>query len=113
MLLWLETPNLGSVEETPAYQALVNQQTQSAQGSMHMYRILGGDPEQSEVMRRITERGGEVIAAEGEEIKVPMPPVGSELVDDKAVEMVRTWIESLPAPPPMTSSAPTPAASAP
>lgn len=112
MLLWLETPNLGSVEETPAYQALVNQQTQSSQGSIHLYRIQGGDPDQSEVMRRMTERGGDAIVAEGEEIEVPMPPIGTEVVDEKAVEMVRNWIMSLPAPPPM-EPAPTASASAP
>lgn len=106
MLLWLETPQLGSVEETPAYQALVNHGTESSQGSIHNFRVAGGAPDDSEIIRRITERGGDAIMVDGEEIEVPMPPLGTELVDEDAVAKVRAWIESLPPPPSVDAGAP-------
>lgn len=113
MLLWLETTELGSVEETPAYQALVNHNTESAQGSIHDYRIVGGSPDESELIRRITERGGSPIMADGEEINVPMPPLASELVDMDAVAKIRAWIETLPPPPSEDAGAPMPSTNAP
>jgi len=99
LLLWLETAGLGSVEETPAYQGLVGQFTESGHGSIFDYRVVGGDPDNSEVVRRMSERGDTPIMVEGEEIRVPMPPLGTELVDTDAVARVRAWIESLPPPP--------------
>lgn len=101
--LWLESEALGSVEETEAYRALVNQYSESGQGSLHTYRVVGGDPDNSEVMRRITVRQGsaELDGAMPEGIDpddVPMPPLGTELPDEMAIEMVRNWIASLPAP---------------
>lgn len=101
--LWLESDALGSVEETEAYQALVNHYTESGQGSIHTYRLAGGDPENSEILRRITIRQGsaELDGAMPEGIDpddVPMPPLGTELPDQAAIELVRTWILSLPPP---------------
>lgn len=97
--LWLESDSLGSFEETETYRAIVNQPTQSGQGSILYYRALGGDPDNSEIMRRITLRAGDPELADvGDEVDVPMPPLGTELVDDAAVEMVREFILSLPPP---------------
>lgn len=99
LLLWLESTSLASVEETPAYQGLVGQFTESGHGSIFDYRVVGGDPDNSEIVRRMSERGDTPITVEGEEIRVPMPPLGTELVDMDAVAKVRSWIESLPATP--------------
>jgi hypothetical protein len=91
------------VEQTEAYQALVNQYTQSGQGSVNLYRLVGGDPDGSEIMRRITIRQGsgelDELMPEGiDPDDVPMPPLGTELPDDSAIELLRSWILSLPAP---------------
>jgi hypothetical protein len=101
--LWLETDALGSLEETNAYQALVNQFTESFQGSVHEYRVAGGDPDNSELMRRISLRAGsdelsDLMLEEVAPGDVPMPPLGTELVDEAAVALVREWIATLPAP---------------
>lgn len=99
--LWLETSKLASVQETNTFAALVDAYTESGQGSMFSYRVVPGDPDNSELMRRLLFRAEGDIAAppvgeDGEEIQVPMPPLGTEVVDDPAVERVRAWILSLP-----------------
>lgn len=99
--LWMESTSLTNFEETSAYLALVGQHTESAQGSRLDYRVVPGDPESSELMRRLLFReegdiGGEPILDEnGEPIEVPMPPLGTEVVDDPAVERVRAWIAAM------------------
>jgi hypothetical protein len=53
-------------------------------------RIVGsGDPERSILFYRLSRRG-----------PAQMPPLGSVVVDESTVDLVRRWIESLPAPPP-------------
>ncbi len=99
--LWLESDSLSTVEQTQAYQALVNQYTESGQGSTNTYRVVPGDPDSSELMRRITLRQGSpelegVMPEELDVEDVPMPPLGTELPDEEAVELVRSWILSLP-----------------
>ncbi len=98
--LWLESESLASVEETEAYQALVDQYTESGQGSINLYRVVSGDPDNSELMRRITIRQGSAelmgVELDGLEVDdVPMPPLGTEIPDDTAIELVRNWILSL------------------
>lgn len=99
--LWLDTDKLGTVEETNAYISLVNAYTESGQGSKFEYRVIPGDPDNSEVMRRLLFRAeGDIAPVEdenGEEIDVPMPPLATEMIDEPAVERVRNWILSLPA----------------
>jgi hypothetical protein len=100
--LWLESTKLTSVQETNAYAALVSANTESGQGSVLTYRIVPGDPDNSELMRRLLFRAeGDITAPpvddSGEQIEVPMPPLGTEIIDDPAVERVREWILSLPA----------------
>ncbi len=99
--LWLESGSLSSVEQTQAYQALVNQYTESGRGSTNTYRVVPGEPDSSELMRRITLREGsaELEGVQLEELDVedvPMPPLGTELPDEQMVELVRSWILSLP-----------------
>jgi len=101
--LWLESDHLSSFEESEPYQSLVNHATESGQGSVFGTRVVGGDPDNSELMRRVSLRSTspeiiEMGADTGEE--VPMPPLGTEVVDEVAVQMVRDWILSLPPPEP-------------
>lgn len=99
--MWLESDALASFEETNAYQSLVGQYSESGQGSILTYRVYGGDPDQSEMFRRITLRADsaelqDAGAVEG--LDVPMPPLGTEQVDEELVELVRNWILALPPP---------------
>lgn len=104
--LWLESAHLSSFEETNAYVSLVNHPTESAHGSTNPYRIYGGDPDQSELMRRLLFRveGGDSTQTQEttsmvlDEEDVPMPPVGTELAYEPAVTAIRQWIEALPPP---------------
>lgn len=51
--------------------------------------VASGAPERSILHYRLSRRG-----------QAQMPPLGSAVVDEAAVDLVRRWIESLPAPPP-------------
>lgn len=98
--LWLLSTNLDSVENSDAYVSLVNAYSQSGQGSALEYRVVPGDPDSSEIMRRLLFRAeGDIAApvgdAGGEHVEVPMPPLGTEVIDEPAVERVRNWILSL------------------
>jgi mono/diheme cytochrome c family protein len=87
-MTWLMTAQLGSVEETNTFTTTVNQEIGSADGIDPLqYRIYGGDPDQSELIRRISMRGTED----------QMPPMGTEMVDPE-VQLVRDWIETLSPP---------------
>lgn len=102
--LWMESTAITSFEQSDAVLSLVGQYTQSAHGSKLMYRVVPGDPDNSELMRRLLFRevgdiaGEPVVDENGEPIEVPMPPLGTEVVDDPAVERVRAWIAGLPVP---------------
>lgn len=87
LTLWMDTDRLDAFEATQAYTALVNLPAISDDGSILDYRIRGQDPESSEVIRRMTIRGD-----------AQMPAVGSEMVDEDAVALLRSWIMTLPAP---------------
>jgi hypothetical protein len=52
-------------------------------------RVVPGDPEQSAVYFRMSQRGGE------EPIPDQMPPLASELRDEDGLDAVRAWITSL------------------
>jgi hypothetical protein len=71
---------------TDAYTQFVNQTT-IAENSDYLLRVYGGNPEQSEVIRRMTVRDMD-----------QMPPLASELVDTTGVDIVSAWIDTLPAP---------------
>lgn len=99
--LWLDSDKLSSFEQTNAYVSLVDAFTESGQGSKFERRIVPGDPDSSEIMRRLLFRlEGDIAPVEGENgepIEVPMPPLGTEVVDEPAVDRVRNWISSLSA----------------
>lgn len=87
--MWLEVGSLGSVQETDAYTQLVNQHALSADSSCATHlRIFGGDPDRSEVIRRMSQEHRGMM---------PMPPVGSELEDADALQLLSAWIATLPA----------------
>jgi hypothetical protein len=84
--MWLNVASLSSPEMTDAYTQFVNQTT-IAENSDYLLRVYGGNPEQSEVIRRMTVRDMD-----------HMPPLASELVDTTGVDIVSAWIDTLPAP---------------
>lgn len=82
LTLWESTHALDSVETTVGYQTAVGQPN----AFLPMFHIIEpGRPAQSELVYRISRRGG------GQ-----MPPAGTELVDDSGVKTVTDWISSLP-----------------
>src|SRR5690606_37115407 len=105
--LWLESNALGSFKESNTYVSLVSKESVSGQGSIFPMRVVPGDPDNSELMRRLLFRaegetptetpldGGTGTPLSGEPVEVPMPPLGTEMIDEPAVERVRAWIMSL------------------
>ena len=81
MQLFESTKTLGTVEDTTAYRTTVHQPDPAAS----LARILPGDPEHSVVYQRMRLRGG------GSQ----MPPIGTEIVDQNALNLVAKWIRSL------------------
>ncbi len=80
---------LASALESAAYRTAVGVpsewQTEEAR-----VRVAPGQPEASTLFVRMNHRnvpGGEVIQ---------MPPIATEFLDDEGLEIVRTWIESIP-----------------
>lgn len=51
----------------------------------YTFRIVAGDPDQSALFYRITQRT----------MQVQMPPLATEHTDDTAIALLRSWIESL------------------
>ena len=86
--MWLEVATLGSVEETDAYTQLVNQPSLSADSlCASNLRLFGGDPDRSEVIRRMSQE---------HRMLTPMPPVGSEIEDPEGLMTLSAWIDLLP-----------------
>ena len=87
LAMWLNVEQLTSVEATDAYTGLVNQEIDFPE-SVEQYRVLGGNPEASELYRRFTTRGSDD----------QMPALGTELVDEDGASLIAEWINSLPPP---------------
>lgn len=83
--LWWDVEHI-TVEQTGLYQTAVAQPTQIFKDQHVAARIVPGSPETSALFFRMGERGN----------NAQMPPVGSEVVDAEGLEIIRTWIESLP-----------------
>lgn len=88
MLIPVGTPR---VEDAPVYQDTVNEPTDPndrATGveDMPPTRIVPGDPENSALVWRMRQRGGD---------DAPMPPLATDVVDEDGVEAVSAWIEDL------------------
>ena len=80
MLVGTQTPAESQAESTG-----VNAMTHHDLGTT--VAIAPGDPEASQVFQRMAERS-----------LLQMPPLGTERVDEVALEAVREWIENIPAP---------------
>lgn len=71
--MWLRVDRLGSPSDTVTYASLV--------GSA----VRRGDPDDSKLLRRVTSADPDVR----------MPPLATEMVDRRAVELLRAWIAGL------------------
>ncbi len=75
-----------SVAETRAWSTLVGVPTLSFKGEgKPALRVAPGDPDASAVVVRMEHRGD----------AFQMPPLGTEVVDERGVAAVRAWVESL------------------
>jgi hypothetical protein len=79
-----------SLEHPVAFENIVAVPTQGS-GQAHGVRVVPGSPETSVLFMALS---GE---SDDDELK-PMPPVGVDLIDADAVELVRSWIAALPEP---------------
>jgi len=79
-----------SLEHAVALENIVAVPTQGS-GQVHGIRVVPGSPESSVLFMALS---GE---SDDDELK-PMPPVGVDLIDADAVELVRSWIAALPEP---------------
>ncbi|MAA80307.1 MAG: hypothetical protein CL916_13720 [Deltaproteobacteria bacterium] len=85
MDLWLSVEHT-SVEETGAWKTAVGHNTQIFKDQHVFGRIVSGEPDQSAIYYRMSQRGN--IAQ--------MPPVASKRIDEEGLSVVRQWIEALP-----------------
>lgn len=80
---------LGLDDRDPAnntiVQSTVGVALQQWPGHGFTYRVVAGDPDQSAVLYRMTQRT----------MNVQMPPIGTKHPDDAGIALVRAWIESL------------------
>jgi hypothetical protein len=53
------------------------------------YRVVPGEPEHSALYYRMTQRGDEQPAPD------QMPPLATEMMDDRGAELIKTWITTL------------------
>lgn len=85
MELWLKVSGLGALETTTTYETAVRHGLDT-EVEGHTLRVNPGEPKTSGVLQRMLARGVEDI---------DMPPLGTELPDVAAAELVRQWIEEL------------------
>jgi len=79
-----------SLEHSVAFENIVSVPTQGS-GQAHGIRVVPRSPETSVLFMALS---GE---SDDDELK-PMPPLGVDLIDADAVELVRSWINALPEP---------------
>jgi hypothetical protein len=77
-----------TLEDTDTFKTAINQKTTASDELAIPYRIAGGNVEDSAVHFRMTQRL----------IEDQMPPIGTELKDEAALELLRSWILTLPPP---------------
>ena len=98
MQLWLDPAFTGSVEETASYTTSINRPSvkslaevgyetggEGGAPGLESFRVVPGNPDESVLFLRVETR---ITAAQ-------MPPIGTEIVDDEGVELLRAWIEGL------------------
>ena len=76
----------GDAAATAIYRSTVGVALQYFANTPLRQRVVAGDPDQSALLFRMSERGP----------KTQMPPLASELVDPRGVALVRAWIAALP-----------------
>jgi hypothetical protein len=72
-------------EDTATYQSTLGQELQYFESEPFELRVVPGEPEQSGLLFRMTQRGP----------KTQMPPLATEKTDDDGIAAVRKWIEGL------------------
>jgi hypothetical protein len=77
-----------TLEDTGVFQTAINQPTTASSELAVDYRIEGGNIEESAVHFRMTQRM----------IEDQMPPIGTEVQDMDGLELIQSWIETLPPP---------------
>lgn len=84
LVMWLSVHDLGTVADTPVVTTgLGVPEERGDVGGAH-WRISPGDPDDSVLVKRMSLRDGD-----------QMPPLGTEQVDEDAVELIRAWIDGL------------------
>lgn len=71
---WLPAARFRSAEDTPAYKSAIGQS-----------KVTPGEPDESVLLRRVSSR----------DPSAQMPPLGTEAVDEHAVELLRGWISEM------------------
>lgn len=77
-----------TLQDTDVFRSAINQRSTASSELAIDYRIRGGDIAQSAVHFRMTQRM----------IEDQMPPIGTKVHDQEGLELIQTWIESLPPP---------------
>lgn len=81
-----------ALEDTGTYKTAINQPTTASEELGLDWRILGGEvgeePIQGAILYRMSKRG----------VEDQMPPIGTQMQDADGYELIRSWIQSLPAP---------------
>jgi hypothetical protein len=72
-------------EDTAIYRSTIGVELQYFESAPLELRVAPGDPEQSGLLFRMTQRGQ----------KTQMPPLATEFSDDEGMALVRDWIEGL------------------
>ena len=85
MNLWLDVED-ATLEETGVWQTSIAQDTQIFKDQHVEGRIVNGQPLKSAILYRMSQRGN--IAQ--------MPPIASKAVDQDGVNLIKSWIETLP-----------------
>ncbi|HVJ22185.1 MAG TPA: hypothetical protein VM686_42560, partial [Polyangiaceae bacterium] len=86
--MWLQTDKLTTLEETPTYLTLVNQDT-TTELTLLPKRIAPGDTANSAVFELMNRRGDDAS----------MPPLGTEITDTAGgIAAIEAWINALPPP---------------
>ncbi|NVB84079.1 MAG: hypothetical protein HOV81_37235 [Kofleriaceae bacterium] len=78
------------VEERDAATTMIEQSTvgvplQNWLDHGYTYRVVAGDPDQSAIVARMSQR----------DVNIQMPPLATEHVDETGIALVRAWIQSL------------------
>jgi hypothetical protein len=89
MLLRLSV-NDQTLEDTDTYRTAINQLSTASSDLSVDFRILGGSPADSAIPFRMTLRM----------IEDQMPPIGTEIIDPAGLDLIESWIQTLPPPVP-------------